>query len=34
MDVREHPRGGPERTREERDGVFNVARQFFLTHLR
>jgi acetyl esterase/lipase len=34
MDVREHPRGGgPEVRRVDRDGVFNVARQFFRRHL-
>ena len=34
MDVREHPRGGPERQRRERAAVFAVARDFFLQHLR
>jgi acetyl esterase/lipase len=34
MQVREHPRGGPEREWEERDGVFNVARAFFRLHLK
>ena len=34
MDVREHPRGGPERQREERAGVFAAAREFFARHLR
>jgi acetyl esterase/lipase len=34
MAVREHPRGGREATRIERDGVFTVAREFFRTHLR
>ena len=29
MQVREHPRGGPERLREESGGVFAVAREFF-----
>jgi len=33
MDVREHPRGGTEARRVDRDGVFNVARQFFRRHL-
>ena len=33
MDVREHRKGGSETTRVERDGVFNVARQFFRQHL-
>lgn len=33
MDVREQPKGGSETTRVERDGVFNVARQFFRHHL-
>jgi fermentation-respiration switch protein FrsA (DUF1100 family) len=33
MDVREHPCGGPEVRRVDRDGVFNVARQFFRRHL-
>ena len=34
MHVREHPRGGPEVQREERDGAFAVAREFFRRHLR
>ena len=34
MQVREHPRGGPEVERVEREGVFAVAREFFLRHLR
>ena len=34
MQVREHPRGGPETTRVERDGAFTVAREFFTRHLR
>jgi hypothetical protein len=34
MQVREHPRGGPEVRRVERAGVFAVARDFFLRHLR
>ena len=34
MQVREHPRGGPEVQRVERDGVFAVAREFFRRHLR
>jgi hypothetical protein len=34
MQVREHPRGGPEVRRSERDGVFAVAREFFRRHLR
>jgi fermentation-respiration switch protein FrsA (DUF1100 family) len=34
MLVREHPRGGPESRREDRAGVFAVARQFFSKHLR
>ena len=34
MDVREHPRGGPESRREDRAGVFAVAREFFSRHLR
>jgi hypothetical protein len=34
MQVREHPRGGPEVQRVERDGVFPVAREFFRRHLR
>jgi hypothetical protein len=33
MDVREHPRGGPERQRVERTGVFAAAREFFRHHL-
>jgi acetyl esterase/lipase len=32
-DVREHPRGGPERQRVERSGVFAAAREFFRRHL-
>jgi fermentation-respiration switch protein FrsA (DUF1100 family) len=34
MQVREHPRGGPEVRRQERAAVFAVARDFFLRHLR
>ena len=34
MQVREHPRGGPEKQREEKSGVFAVAREFFSKHLR
>ena len=34
MQVREHPRGGPEVQRVDRDGVFAVAREFFRRHLR
>lgn len=34
MQVREHPRGGPEVQRIEREGVFAVAREFFRRHLR
>jgi acetyl esterase/lipase len=34
MQVRESTRGAGERTRVEQDGVFNVAREFFRTHLR
>jgi acetyl esterase/lipase len=34
MQVREHPRGGPESRREDRAGVFGVAREFFSRHLR
>ena len=34
MQVREHPRGGPERQQTERAGVFAVAREFFQRHLR
>ena len=34
MQVREHPRGGPESRREDRAGVFAVAREFFRRHLR
>ena len=34
MQVREHPRGGPEVQRVERDGAFAVAREFFRRHLR
>ena len=33
MDVREHTSGGPEQRREERRGVFDVARSFFGKHL-
>ena len=33
MQVREHPRGGPEAQRSERAGVFDVAREFFRRHL-
>ena len=33
MDVRVHPRGGTESKREERAGVFDVARDFFAKHL-
>ena len=33
MQVREHPRGGPEVQRVEREGVFAVAREFFRRHL-
>jgi acetyl esterase/lipase len=33
MQVREHPRGGPEVQRVERAGVFAVAREFFRAHL-
>ena len=33
MQVREHRRGGPEMRREERAGVFAVARDFFRQHL-
>jgi acetyl esterase/lipase len=33
MQVREHPRGGPEVQRVERGGVFDVAREFFRCHL-
>jgi acetyl esterase/lipase len=33
MDVREHPKGGVESRREERAGVFDVAREFFTKHL-
>lgn len=33
MQVREHRRGGAEAQRVERDGVFNVAREFFRRHL-
>jgi len=34
MDVREHRRGGTESRRVDRAGVFAVARDFFLAHLR
>jgi len=34
MQVREHPRGGPEVRRVEQNGVFAVAREFFRAHLR
>jgi hypothetical protein len=34
MQVREHPRGGPEALRTERAQVFGVAREFFRRHLR
>lgn len=34
MDVRDHPKGGAEVKREERAGVFAVAREFFGRHLR
>jgi acetyl esterase/lipase len=34
MDVRDHPAGGAESKREERAGVFDVARDFFTKHLR
>ena len=34
MQVREHPRGGPEVVRTERAPVFAVAREFFRRHLR
>ncbi len=33
MDVREHPKGGPERTRVDRANCFDVARAFFVEHL-
>ncbi len=33
MDVREHAKGGAEQTREEQQGVFDVARDFFSKHL-
>jgi len=33
MQVREHPRGGPEAQRSERAGAFDVAREFFRRHL-
>ena len=33
MDVREHPKGGSEQRREDRAGVFDVARDFFKKHL-
>lgn len=33
MEVRDHPRGGPESVRSERGGVFDVAREFFRRHL-
>ena len=34
MQVREHPRGGPESQREDRAGAFAVARDFFSRYLR
>jgi acetyl esterase/lipase len=34
MQVREHPKGGPESRRADRDGVFSVAREYFRRHLR
>jgi dipeptidyl aminopeptidase/acylaminoacyl peptidase len=34
MQVREHPRGGPEARRVETAGAFAVARAFFTRHLR
>jgi fermentation-respiration switch protein FrsA (DUF1100 family) len=34
MQLREHPKGGPESLRVDRDGVFAVAREFFRRHLR
>ena len=34
MQVREHPRGGPEVQRNERLGAFDAAREFFRRHLR
>ena len=34
MQVREHPRGGPEVQRTERAGAFDVAREFFRRHLK
>ena len=34
MQVREHPRGGPEVRRTERLGAFEAAREFFRHHLR
>jgi acetyl esterase/lipase len=34
MDVREHPKGGAEQKREDRAGVFDVARAFFAKHLK
>ena len=34
MQVREHPRGGPEGQRVERAAAFVVARDFFRRHLR
>ena len=34
MEVREHPRGGPEHQRRERSAAFGAAREFFLRHLR
>ena len=34
MDVRAHPRGGSEQVSVERAGVFDVARRFFVAHLR
>lgn len=34
MTVRQHPRGGPERSVEDRAGAFDVARDFFRAHLK
>ena len=34
MQVREHPRAGPESRRSDSSPVFGVARDFFLRHLR
>ena len=34
MQVREHPRGGPEVQRVEKAGAFDVAREFFRRHLK